>query len=142
MNQHGCVQSVGAVSEKIEGFFDVCRLRGLEGQGVVIPAANVEHLMLRDEVVQAAAQGRFHVYAVSDVDEAIELLTGVAAGEPDSKGGLPEGSVNRLVALKLAHMSDVRRAFAGVPSREAAQVPKRLPMPTGVARRSGPQKPG
>ncbi|HEX5685042.1 MAG TPA: AAA family ATPase [Ideonella sp.] len=114
VNQHGQVQAVGAVNEKIEGFFDACRERGLEGgQGVVIPATNVEHLMLRDDVVQAAAQGRFRIHAVSDVDEAVELLTGLAAGEPDSKGRLPEGSFNRLVAARLVQMSELRRIHGG-----------------------------
>ena len=129
VNQHGRVQAVGAVNEKIEGFFDVCRLRGLEsGQGVIIPAVNVDHLMLRDDVVEAAAQGRFHVYAVDDVDDAIELLTGIAAGKPDSTGRLPEGSINRRVAEKLAHMSEVRLAFRErVLLRDVMREPRKLP---------------
>lgn len=88
VDQHGQVQAVGAVNEKIEGFFDVCLLRGLDGrQGVVIPSSNVGHLMLREDLVEAASDGLFHVYAVNDADAAIELLTGHAVGEPDSMAG-------------------------------------------------------
>ena len=80
VNQFGEVQAIGGVNEKIEGFFDICRARGLTGeQGVVIPAANVQHLMLRHDVVEAVAEGRFHSTR-SHVDEALELLTGMPAG--------------------------------------------------------------
>ena len=82
----GQVQAIGGVNEKIEGFFDICHARGLNGeQGVVIPAANVQHLMLRQDVVQAVAEGRFHIYPVAQVDEALELLTGMAAEEVNAK---------------------------------------------------------
>lgn len=128
VDQHGQVQAVGAVDEKIEGFFDVCALQGLDGrQGVLVPAAHAGRLMLREDVVEAVAQGRFQVHAVGHVDEAIELLTGIAAGVADSRGRLPEGSVNRLVAARLAHMSEVRQAFGGaLPVPEPAPV-RRLP---------------
>lgn len=117
VNQYGRVQAIGAVNEKIEGFFDICKARGLSGeQGVLIPDANLKHLMLRDEVVGAAAQGKFHIYAVSDVDQAIALLTGVSAGEPDEQGIVPEGSINYLVAAQLAEMSATRQAFAAGPA--------------------------
>lgn len=124
---------MGAVEEKIEGFFDVCRQQGLDGrQGVVIPAAHAGRLMLREDVVEAVAQGRFQVHAVAHVDEAIELLTGVEAGTADSCGRLPEGSVNRLVAARLVHMSQVRQAFGGTaPEAEPAQV-RRLPAAVGM----------
>ncbi len=96
VNQFGEVQVIGGVNEKIEGFYDLCKARGLDGgHGVVIPAASVRHLMLREDVVQAAAEGRFHIYAVKTVDEAMSVLTGVAAGEPDSKGVIPKGTLNR-----------------------------------------------
>lgn len=121
VNQHGQVQAIGGVNEKIEGFFDICRARGLSGeQGVLIPAANVKHLMLRADVVAACSAGAFHIYAMNTVDQAIELLTGVPAGAADVHGELPEGSVNRLVADKLAHFSALRKAF-GAGGRGAAR---------------------
>lgn len=114
VNQFGLVQPIGAVNEKIEGFFDICRLRGLTGhQGVVIPEGNLKHLMLRRDVVAAAAEGSFRIYAVSNVDQAVALLTGIAAGEPDAEGIVPEGSINYLVAMRMAEMSQVRQSFAG-----------------------------
>jgi predicted ATP-dependent protease len=113
VNQHGMVQPIGGVNEKIEGFFDVCDVRGLTGgQGVVIPASNVKHLMLRGDVVEAAAAGRFHVYAVETVDEALELLTGLPAGEPDAEGVYPEGTVNRRVADRLTELFELKRKLA------------------------------
>jgi predicted ATP-dependent protease len=112
VNQHGQVQAIGAVNHKIEGFFDICSARGLNGnQGVLIPSANVRHLMLREDVVQAARDGKFHIFPVSSVDEAIELLTGVPAGLPDEQGNIPEGSINDLVASQIAEMSARRQSF-------------------------------
>ena len=102
VNQHGEVQAIGGVNEKIEGFFDICNNRGLSGeQGVLIPASNVKHLMLRHDVVAAVEAGRFAVYPVSHVDEGIELLTGIPAGSRDSQGLFPEASINRLVEDRL-----------------------------------------
>lgn len=102
VNQHGQVQPIGGVNEKIEGFFDVCSLAGLTGrQGVIIPAANVKHLMLREDVVDAARQGQFRVYAVSCVDEALSLLLDTAAGCRDDRGEFPIGTVNGRVEQKL-----------------------------------------
>lgn len=113
VNQHGCVQAIGAPNEKIEGFFDLCRARGLTGdQGVIIPQSNVKHLMLRDEVVKAVTEGRFHVHAVSHVDDAIELLTGVPAGRPDAQGKLPPDCVNGLVEARLVRFSAIGREYA------------------------------
>jgi len=112
VNQHGQVQAIGAVNHKIEGFFDICNERGLTGgQGVLIPSANVRHLMLRNDVVEAAKAGKFHVYPVSHVDEAIELLTGVPAGAPDEHGNIPKGSINQLVASQIEEMTAQRRSF-------------------------------
>jgi lon-related putative ATP-dependent protease len=112
VNQHGQVQAIGGVNEKIEGFFELCRAAGLTGeQGVVIPAANARHLMLRAEVVEAAAQGRFHVWPVKTVDEAFELLTGLPAGERDGSGQWPEGSLNRRVDERLADFAERSRRF-------------------------------
>ncbi|CAH1749122.1 ATP-dependent protease La Type II [Thauera humireducens] len=113
VNQFGEVQVIGGVNEKIEGFYDLCKARGLDGgHGVVIPAASVRHLMLREDVVQAAAEGRFHIYAVKTVDEAMSVLTGVAAGEPDSKGVIPKGTLNHKVATVLAEMTAARHAHS------------------------------
>jgi len=112
VNQHGQVQAVGGVAEKIEGFFDICRGRGLTGtQGVLIPAANRRHLMLRDEVVEAVTEGQFHVWAAERVDDALELLTGLPAGEPDSAGAFPAGSVHRGVADRLVEYAEELREF-------------------------------
>jgi len=114
VNQHGEVQPIGGVNEKIEGFFDVCATRGLTGeQGVLIPATNVKHLMLRDDVVQACADGKFHIYPVTTVDEGIALLTGFPAGRRDAEGRFPEGSLNRRVEQRLTQMAELARAFAG-----------------------------
>ncbi len=113
VNQHGQSQAIGAVNEKIEGFFDICAARGLNGeQGVLIPAANVKHLMLRHDVVAASEAGKFRIYAVENVDQAISLLTGVPAGEANVKGEYPEGSINRKVAARLAELSEIRKSFA------------------------------
>jgi lon-related putative ATP-dependent protease len=112
VNQHGQVQPIGGVNEKIEGFFDVCRAAGLtDDQGVLIPAANVKHLMLRADVVEAAEKGLFHVWPVETVDEAVELLTGVPAGEKDASGRYPEGTVNRRVDDRLATFAERARSF-------------------------------
>jgi lon-related putative ATP-dependent protease len=123
IDQRGAVQAIGGVNEKIEGFFDLCRARGLTGaQGVLIPRANVRHLMLREDVVDAAASGLFHVCAVSHVDEALELLTGRPAGARDSMGRVAAGTVNQLVAARLAQMTLDRQTFAsGQPRRAAAR---------------------
>ncbi len=116
INQHGEVQAIGGVNEKIEGFFDICRQRRLTGeQGVLIPEANVKHLMLRQDVRQAVAEGKFHIYPVSHVDQGIELLTGMPAGEPDEDGNYPPDTINGKVQArleKLAEQAEKRRAAA------------------------------
>jgi len=114
VNQNGEVQAVGGVNEKIESFFDTCAGRLDGSHGVVIPQANVRHLMLRHDVVEAAAAGKFHVYPVTTVDEAIALLTGVPAGERDAAGQFPEGSVNRRVEERLIVLAEKARKF-GIP---------------------------
>ena len=109
VNQHGRVQAIGGVNEKIEGFFDICKQRGLTGdQGVLIPQANVQHLMLRDDVVQAVAEGLFHVYPVQDIDQGMEILTGMQAGEMDEQQHYPEGTVNGLVQKRLNEFAEKR----------------------------------
>lgn len=112
VNQHGQVQPIGGVNEKIEGFFDVCAARGLTGQqGVLIPHTNVQHLMLRHDVVEAVADRQFHVWAVAHVDEAVALLTGTAAGQANAQGVYPADSVNGRVAAKLDELFRLRQQF-------------------------------
>jgi predicted ATP-dependent protease len=125
IDQHGRVQAIGGVNQKIEGFFDVCNARGLTGdQGVLIPADNVQHLMLRKDVVAEIAKGRFQVYPLKDVDEAISLLTGREAGERDETGAFPVNSVNRSVENALRSLADQRRKFAAKPARNKRRKPK------------------
>ncbi len=113
VNQHGEVQAIGGANEKIEGFFDLCNARGLTGdQGVLIPASNVKHLMLRRDVVDAAAAGRFHIYPVETIDQGIELLTGVEAGERDEAGVFKTDSVNDRVQKRLREMAETQMAFS------------------------------
>ena len=114
VNQNGEIQAIGGVNYKIEGFFDVCRLKGLTGdQGVLVPRANLRNLMLRRDVVEAVAQGKFHIYAVGTIDEGIEVLTGVPAGQRDSAGRYPDGSVNALVEKKLEEYAERLKNAAG-----------------------------
>jgi len=112
VNQHGEIQPIGGVNQKIEGFFYTCRARKLTGrQGVLIPKANVDDLMLRPEVVEAVKQEKFHVYAVETIDQGIELLTGTKAGKPGRNGNYPEGTVNRLVRDRLKELNAIYRSF-------------------------------
>jgi predicted ATP-dependent protease len=112
VNQRGEIQAVGAVTAKIEAFFRLCASRGLTGsQGVLIPRANVRNLVLRDEVVEAARAGKFHIYAISSVDEGMELLTGIPAGKPDPDNRYLEGTINARVSQVLRLYSDRVRAF-------------------------------
>lgn len=112
VNQKGEVQPIGGVNEKIEGFFDVCKAKGLTGrQGVIIPCQNMRNLMLREEVVDAVRQGQFHIYAVRTVDEGIEILAGVAAGEKAADGSYPEGTVNYLIDQRLSELAEGLRGF-------------------------------
>lgn len=121
VNQWGEVQAIGGVNEKIEGFFDVCKARGLTGtQGVLIPKANVQHLMLREDIVEAAAAGTFAVYPVATIDEGIALLTGISAGVRGADGLFPAGSINRLVDDRLKRFAEQAKGFGGSSSdREA-----------------------
>jgi lon-related putative ATP-dependent protease len=113
VNQHGEAQPIGGVNEKIEGFFDVCRTRGLTGeQGVIIPTSNVQHLMLRHDVVKAVRDGQFQVYAIETVDQAIELLTGLPAGRRGKTGDFTEGSVNQRVEARLIELAETQREFS------------------------------
>jgi lon-related putative ATP-dependent protease len=113
VNQHGHVQAIGGVNEKIEGFFDVCSQFGLTGnQGVLIPAANVQHLMLRNEVVRAAAEGRFHIYPIETVDQGIEVLTGVSVGERNGDGTYAPGTLYARIEQRLVHFAEKAKSFA------------------------------
>jgi predicted ATP-dependent protease len=108
VNQFGEIQAIGGATTKVEGFFDVCRSvgAGLTGeQGVILPEANVDNLMLREDVVDAVEAGLFHIYPVNNVDEGIAILTGVPAGERDAEGAYPPGTVNNLVDRKLHEMA-------------------------------------
>jgi predicted ATP-dependent protease len=113
VNQKGEIQAIGGVNEKIEGFYDVCKARGLTGrQGVMIPAANVKNLMLKQEVVEAVRQNRFHVYPVSTISEGIEILTGMPAGTSDANGIYPESTIFGRVQKKLKHFLKRSMAFS------------------------------
>jgi lon-related putative ATP-dependent protease len=112
IDQHGNVQAVGGVTTKVEGFFDVCLARGLTGEhGVMLPATNVGNLMLREDVIEAVRDGRFRVWAIRTVDEGIELLTGLPAGERGPDGEFPKGTVHRLVENRLHDYADRMHAF-------------------------------
>jgi lon-related putative ATP-dependent protease len=124
VNQHGDVQAIGGVNEKIEGFFDVCHARGLTGtQGVLIPKANVQHLMLRQDVLEARKAGRFSVYPIATIDDGIALLTGRAAGTRDANGLFSEGTVNRLVENRLKAYAQIRQSFGQHSMPEAGNNP-------------------
>lgn len=102
INQFGEIQPIGGVNEKIEGFFEVCKYNGLTGkQGVIIPRTNVVNLMLREDVLEAVENGQFSIYAIDDVDDGIELLTGIPAGKADKRGRFPKGTVNYMVQQSL-----------------------------------------
>jgi lon-related putative ATP-dependent protease len=119
VNQNGEVQAIGGVNQKIEGHYDVCRLKGLTGaQGVMIPRANLRNLMLRSDVVEAVKAGKFRVYAVGKIDEGIEVLTGVSAGERDGEGKYPAGSVNDLVEQKLRQFTEQQKKNAAAINAE------------------------
>jgi lon-related putative ATP-dependent protease len=112
VDQHGKSQPIGSVNEKIEGFFDLCKAHGLNGeQGVVIPANNVKHLMLRKDVVDAVRERRFHIYPIHNLDEALEVMTGLDAGQPGEDGRFPPDSVNGRVQARLEEFASLRRHF-------------------------------
>ena len=112
VNQFGNVQAVGGVTRKVEGFYEVCKARGLTGkQGVALPASNVRNLVLSQEVVEAVKNGRFHVYAVSTIEEGLEVLTGVPAGERREDGTYPEGTLNHRVHAAIDRLMERRRAL-------------------------------
>ena len=131
VNQQGEVQPIGGVNWKVEGFFEACRARGLTGQqGVIIPKSNLPELMLRRDVVAAVEDGRFHLYAVSTIDEGIELLTGVTAGTPDAKGNYPADTVNGRVMKRLTELVELYENHQPDRKRRKEKEPKpRRPKP-------------
>lgn len=113
VNQHGQVQAIGGVNEKIEGFFDICKKRGLTGdQGVLIPKSNVVHLMLRKDVIDSVKSGEFHIYPVDHIDEGIEIMTGIKAGKKKDDGTYPEGTINAMVKEQLDKMANRLTEFS------------------------------
>jgi predicted ATP-dependent protease len=122
VNQKGEVQPIGGVNEKIEGFFHTCSAVGLTGtQGVMIPVQNLPNLMLRHSVLEAVREGRFHIWAVRTIDEGLEILTGLPAGEPGEDGRYPEGTINARVSARLADLADRLRRFSPVPRPSEAK---------------------
>ncbi|OOY42466.1 ATP-dependent protease, partial [Solemya velum gill symbiont] len=114
VNQHGQIQPIGGANQKIEGFYDLCKARGLTGgQGVIIPASNVKHLMLKQSVVDAVANGQFNIYAVNSIDECMTILTGLEAGERNHKGEFPEQSLNQRVVMRLKEFADRQKKSSG-----------------------------
>jgi predicted ATP-dependent protease len=114
VNQHGQVQAIGGVNEKIEGFFDICKERGLTyDQGVMIPAANVKHLMLKKEVRDAVADGKFNIYSISEIDQGIELLTGIPMGAPDQDGKYPLDTISGKVQDRIEKLAGVKESQGG-----------------------------
>ena len=112
VNQQGQVQAIGGVNEKIEGFFDICRKRGLSGtQGVLIPNANVQHLMLRADVIEACKASKFFIFPLTTIDEGMALLTGHPAGDRGTDGLYPPQSINRLVEDRLRDFARIRQSF-------------------------------
>ena len=122
VNQNGEVQAIGGVNEKIEGFYDICKQRRLTGkQGVLIPSANVNSLMLREDVAEAAANGKFHIYPISNINEGIEILTGQLAGKRGRGGDFEAGSINAQVEDKLRYFALTRRDFIKPDAKSLSQ---------------------
>jgi lon-related putative ATP-dependent protease len=141
VNQHGEIQPIGGVTEKITGFYEVCKAFGLTGdQGVLIPESNIRNLMLKEEIIAAVRDGKFHIYPVKTIDQGIEILTGKSAGERDAAGGYPEGSVNWAVEKRLRQFAEGLRAFREEKEKEreksqdgeAPKPPEPTPPGTGV----------
>jgi predicted ATP-dependent protease len=112
MNQQGDIQAIGGINEKIEGFFDVCRIKGLTGtQGIIMPESNVEDLMLREDVMDAVAAGKFHIWPVRRIEQGIEILTKSAAGRRNEDGTFEAGTVFGLMNEKLSEMAKTLKQF-------------------------------
>ena len=114
VNQRGEVQAIGGATYKIEGFFDVCKAKGLTGdQGVIVPKDNIRNLVLREDVIQAVRDGLFTVYAVDTIEQGMEVLTGIPAGSLDGTGQYPEGTLNHVIARNLEQMAAKAKAAEG-----------------------------
>jgi predicted ATP-dependent protease len=119
VNQNGDVQVIGGATHKTEGFFDLCAARGLDGtHGVIVPKDNLKNLVLKEEVVQAVRDGLFHIYGVPTIDEGIEVLTGIPAGQAGEDGHYPEGTVHQLVESRLDRMARMSREWEREKDRE------------------------
>lgn len=131
VNQLGRAQVIGGASEKVEGFFDICKARGLTGeQGVLLPKANVVNLILRQEVLDAIGAGQFRLYAIEDVDQAVEILTGMTAGTPDAEGNYSPDTLNGRVQARLRRFAELRRDFGRSDGQDADQAPRKAePIP-------------
>ncbi|MGD2080445.1 MAG: ATP-binding protein [Nitrospirota bacterium] len=138
MDQHGFVQPIGGADEKIEGFFSLCKLRGLDGShGVIIPRKNVKNLMLRDEVVDAVREGKFTIYPIDTMEEGLEILTGMPAGELQPDGTYPEGTVNHLVLKRLEEITEAMKAKK---KKEKKEVPSGVTKENREEEEEGPGK--
>ena len=114
------------MNEKIEGFFEVCKLKGLKSdESVMIPKSNVQDLMLKEEVVKAVKDGKFHIYPVNTIDEGVEILTGVKAGERRKDGAFEPNTLNERVDRRLKEMAETLMRFAEAPAREKAHAKRR-----------------
>ncbi len=112
VNQNGEVQPIGGVNEKLEGYYEICKARGLNGQhSAIIPETNVQNLMLKQEVIDAVKAGKFHIYPVKTIEEGIELLTGIPAGKPLTSGGYEENSIYGRVDKRLQEMAETIKRF-------------------------------
>ena len=113
LNQKGEIQPIGGVNEKIEGFYDVCKAKGLTGaQGVIIPHQNVQNLMLKQEVVDSVSKGKFHIYSIKTINEGIEILTGIKAGKKQKSGAFPKDTLNYLVDQELQRLAKSWKTFS------------------------------
>jgi len=146
VDQHGRIQPIGGATHKIEGFHAICKERGLDGtQGVMIPRTNVSSVVLKPEVAQDVADGLFHIWAAESIEEGIELLTGVPAGERDEEGIYPEGTVFRKVRDRLTEFAEELRAgpAGGAPAAETRLYAPQTPAPTppGIPPQPPPEPP-
>jgi ATP-dependent Lon protease len=113
LNQNGEIQPIGGVNEKIEGFFEVCKAKGLSGtQGVIIPHQNIKNLMLKEDVIEAVKQNKFHIYPVKSIDEGIEILTGIKAGNKRKDGSFEKDTLNYLVDTELQRLAKSWKSFS------------------------------